>query len=276
MYYLKCSNCGHFNEIKSEYLIFCSTCNKKLDNNYPDWNKKNPGRNFNDYKLLICVTEEEINTIPVKVKTRPKSLKYWIGFTVVFAIFYAAGQFGGESIVRFVKSLRASTELLNQEWIKESYGDFGLIVETPVKLTKGDLPLPENVRHLIVKMDVYTYQSGSGFTILLNSIQYSPEIGSTNLQGAADGAISEMKMQKGVTDLKYKEDPFSKNDIPGIIQKGTLKQDGVDMEFINTLFSSGLILYQVLAGYQADDEIGKKAALRVIESIEIKQGVMAI
>ena len=272
MHYIKCSNCGHFDEVKSEYLIFCSSCNKKLDNNFSDWKRKNPAGSFDDYKRLICVSEEEINAIPVKVKTRPKSLKYWIGFTVAFAIMYAVGQFGGEAIVRFIKSHITTKEIQNQEWIKESYGDFGLSVETPVKLTRSDLPLPEIVRHLIQKMDFYSYQSTSGFTIAINSTRYSPELGSVDLQGAADGAVNEMKMQMGVTDFRHTDDPFSRSDIPGIIQKGSFKKDGIEIQFINTVFSVGPVLYQIMTAYQTNDETARRAAGRVIESIEIDNG----
>lgn len=39
MHYLRCNNCGHFNEVKTEYLTFCSKCNKKLNNSYGEWRK---------------------------------------------------------------------------------------------------------------------------------------------------------------------------------------------------------------------------------------------
>ena len=57
MYFLKCSKCGHFNEVKTEYMVFCSNCHKKLDNNYSDWFKQNPDKSFDTYKQLICSTE---------------------------------------------------------------------------------------------------------------------------------------------------------------------------------------------------------------------------
>ena len=60
MYYIKCSQCGHLNEVKSEYQVFCSGCNKKLDNNFADWKKRNPGKSFDDYQQLVCVSDEEI------------------------------------------------------------------------------------------------------------------------------------------------------------------------------------------------------------------------
>jgi hypothetical protein len=101
MYFLKCSKCGHFNEVKTEYMIFCSNCHKKLDNNYSDWFRQNPDKSFDIYKQLMCSTEI-IEIAKNKTKTsNPKQLKFWLGFAVTLAIFYAIGQFGGQKIMGF-------------------------------------------------------------------------------------------------------------------------------------------------------------------------------
>ncbi len=134
------------------------------------------------------------------------------------------------------------------------------------------MPVPDNVKQLIDDMEVYDYMSAKGFKIMINSIKYNPVIVSANLQGAADGSINEVKMQKGVTDFTYTEDYIYKGDIPGFIQKGTFKHNGTKIEFINAGFASGLYVWHVWVGYQADDETGRIAAKRVIESIEIHTG----
>ena len=36
MYYLKCKHCNHLNEVKSEYLVVCGLCNRKLEDNYKE------------------------------------------------------------------------------------------------------------------------------------------------------------------------------------------------------------------------------------------------
>jgi hypothetical protein len=98
MHFLKCNNCGHFNEVKNEYLIFCSKCNKKLNNNFSDWSKRNSDKSFEDYKKFICTTESiDIPKDLGKHKTK-KGIKYWIGFAAAFAIFYAIGTIGGEKL----------------------------------------------------------------------------------------------------------------------------------------------------------------------------------
>ena len=99
MNFLKCNNCGHFNEVKTQYLTFCSKCNKKLENNFTYWSMHNPDKSFEDYKQLICTTNKS-ETIQGKSKTNnPKGLKYIIGFTVTMAIFTAIGKLGGEQLV---------------------------------------------------------------------------------------------------------------------------------------------------------------------------------
>jgi len=60
MHFLKCNNCGHLNEVKGEYLVFCQKCNKKLENNYSDWKTRNPDKSIEEYKRLVCITEDEI------------------------------------------------------------------------------------------------------------------------------------------------------------------------------------------------------------------------
>ncbi|PKP52077.1 MAG: hypothetical protein CVT92_10505 [Bacteroidetes bacterium HGW-Bacteroidetes-1] len=252
-------------------MTFCSACNKKLVNNFPNWKEKNPEKSFDDFKQLACVSEHEMNKIAVKPGSTTKGIKYWIGFSVAFALFYVIGHYGGETIVRFLKSEKTSKQVLQQEWIKETYGDFGLTVETPFKMTKTDLLIPDDVRQLIDKMDVYNYTSAKGFKVIINSIKYNPVIGEGNLKGAADGAINEMKIQRGVTDLKYVEESVSIKAIPGFIQRGSYKMDDIGIEFINTGFSEGLIFWQVLVAFQANDEVGRIAAGRVIQSIEINE-----
>lgn len=103
MHYLECQNCGHFNELKTEYLTFCKKCNKVLKNNFADWKKANPEKSFEDFKQIICTTGPVAHSNEKPDKKKSKGLKFWIGFTVTFAVFYAIGQLGGEKLVSLIK-----------------------------------------------------------------------------------------------------------------------------------------------------------------------------
>jgi acetyltransferase-like isoleucine patch superfamily enzyme len=129
----------HYNEVKSEYLIFCSNCNKKLENNYSDWSNRNSDKTFEDFKEIICTTEKfNKNTNKPKVK----GLKYWIGFTVAFAIFYAIGQLGGEKIAELFRKPAFDKALM--EVAKEINKSCPIMVDNETRLDNS-IALPDKV-----------------------------------------------------------------------------------------------------------------------------------
>lgn len=270
MYYLKCNNCGHLNKLDNENLLFCEKCNKKLENNFRDWHRKNSEKSFEDFKKLVCISEQEIPTESGKKRPKSKSLKYWIGFAVTFAIFYAIGKIGGEKIATLFKAEKTSQEILNQDWQKQEYGNYGLVVATPVVMAEVKLPLPDHIKEVVEEMHSFEYNSAKGFKVFINTAKYKPIIQQVSLQGAANGSVNEMKMQKGVTDFEYSEEQVVLNGIPGFKQTGTYKQNGIPIEFINTGYGQGLNMWQVMVAYHVEDEVGKIAAKRVIDSAEIK------
>jgi len=142
MYFLKCSNCGHLNELKTEYLTFCKSCNKVLKDNFADWIKDNPDKTFEDFKQIICTTEVT-ETANSKLKSRsPKGLKYWIGFIIAFAIFYAIGQLGGEKISGFFKKPAFNKALM--EIASELNKTCPVMVDNATRLDNS-IALPNNV-----------------------------------------------------------------------------------------------------------------------------------
>ncbi len=274
MYYLKCQNCGLLNEVKTEYQVFCTGCNKKLANNFREWQSHySEEATFEDFKRLVCITESEIPKEPVKnsKKAEKKGLKYWLIFAVSLAIFSVIGRIAGEKIVEAFRSEPEKTNetTLKQEWIRGAYGDYGLSVLTPQKLIKDEVELPANVKEMIDNYSTHS-SNNQGFQIRVSSVRYKPAIGEASLQGGADGAMNEMKAQKGVSDFHYEERNIFVSNIHGIEQKGNFKIKDFEAEFINNLFVKGLNAWQVLVIYRVDDNNGRIAARKVLESIEIK------
>jgi hypothetical protein len=274
MKYLKCNYCGHLNEIRSEFQVFCSQCNKKLSANFSEWSKRNQGQNLNDFADQVGISAND--SVQQKKSSghsnwKSKPIKYWLAFFVAFVVFTVLGNLGAEKILSFFRSQKTEKEILEQNWIRQEYGDFGLVVETPVQLTRMELPLPENLKRVIAKIDSYKYNSAKGFQVIINSIQYTPQVGALDLQAGALGSVNEIKMQPGVTDLEYREEFISKGDIPGFLQRGKFTKDGLKVEFINAGFGSELVFWQVSLLYAEDDEVGRIASERVLKSIEIRK-----
>jgi hypothetical protein len=143
MHFLKCTNCGHLNEVKTEYLIFCSKCNKKLINNFSNWQTRNPERTFADFKELICISEEEVKKSAEKPKSKKsKSLKYWIGFAVVFAIFCVIGFLASEKLMDIFR--KPVFDKVMVEYAKEFNKTCPMMVDNATQLNNV-LALPENV-----------------------------------------------------------------------------------------------------------------------------------
>ena len=68
-----------------------------------DWKRVNPNNSFEDYKQLMCTTNPTEPSEEKPDRKKLKGLKYWIGFAVVFTIFFSVGQLGGEKLGKLIK-----------------------------------------------------------------------------------------------------------------------------------------------------------------------------
>ena len=94
MYYLKCKHCNHLNEVKSEYLVVCGLCNRKLVDNYKDWKVKHPEKSFEDFQREVCLTEEQVKKGDTIKPTGKRGNKKGLTICTFFCV---------ASSIRFVK-----------------------------------------------------------------------------------------------------------------------------------------------------------------------------
>lgn len=267
MYYIKCNHCGALNDFQNDYLVFCSKCNKKLDNNYTSWQKTNPTKKKEEYIQLYCISDEELEE---KARNKPKKkskLAYIVGLVIVVSI--SAG-LGGFAVNELLKLYNNKTSVISDDsWTLKSYGNLGLKLESPYILTEMNLPYPDEIKQVIEIAESYGYSSLSDINIIANTIMYKGEIGEVSLEGAANGSINEMKTQAGVSNFKYDQVETSINTIPGYKQFGTFDQEGISINFINVLYTVNKTLYQVIVLYDSKDNNAKNVADRIIASVDI-------
>ncbi len=145
MYFLKCNKCGHFNEVKTDYMKFCSSCNKKLDNNYTDWQVYNPDKTSEDFKRLVCISEEEMRKSIVAVTPKKsKGTLFWVAISavIVFAIFYLIGSLGGEAIFKSLK--KPLYEKVLMEMANELNKNCPMMLDAETRLD-NTIALPGNI-----------------------------------------------------------------------------------------------------------------------------------
>lgn len=270
IHYLQCTHCGHMNEMKSEYVVFCTSCGQKLENNFTNWQRRNPGGTFDEYKQDACFAENQLPPkLPAK-KNRP--LKQKILIVAITTLFAGIGSWLGSSAVTALRNSKKTDEkVLSEQWVKKTYGSFGITLETPWELKSSPPPpLHESVQRMIEKLESFESEKDDQFKIGLNAAKYNPaETRELSLQGGADGAVNEVKNMPGVANFIYSEDNYSISNLPAIIQRGSYTQNGFKIGFINIITTKDFNYWQVMVFRRENDEIAKKAAERIIQSIQI-------
>ena len=269
MYYIKCNQCGHLNDFQNDYLTFCSSCNKKLENNYTSWQKSNPSKSKEEYIQLFCISDEEFQERALNKPKKKSKLAYLIGLAIVVSISSALASIGVNELIDYYKKNKNIEKVSEGDWELKSYGTLGLSAETPFDFEQMELPLPEELKSIIDLSESYTYNSKGGLYILINSVMYSDQIGEFSLDGAAQGSINEMKIEEGVRDLNFEQDDFELNNIPGFRQTGTFLKEETLASFINMGFSKGKIFYQMLLIYPQSNKNAKSIAERISSSVYI-------
>ena len=144
MYYLKCKHCNHLNEVKSEYLVVCGLCNRKLEDNYKDWKVKHPEKSFEDFQREVCLTEEQVKKGNMMKPTGKKGNKKGL----------IAGCIGGVLVILMValviNGMKNSydelygddaTPVLEQQWHTGTYVQRGTEYEFKITLYTTGLKL---------------------------------------------------------------------------------------------------------------------------------------
>ncbi|MDD4776845.1 MAG: hypothetical protein PHV53_01020 [Fermentimonas sp.] len=272
--FLKCTNCGNLNEIKSEYMVLCTFCGKRMNNNFTEWKKNHPGNSFEEYKQIIGIGENQLPPeVPKKKKNslKSRSIKEKILIVVITAISAALGGWLADVAISSIRNNKKTSEnILNQEWIKKEYGNYTLKIETPFELVRLKQSPEElsQLKELVEEIEMYESSDDNSIKIFLNITNYKPET-ALNLQGAANGTISGLKNQPSVSDFIYDEQAYERNSIPGFIQKGSFKIQGQEVAFTSIGLLNENIYYQLIISTSPNDDVAKKAADRIMNSVEI-------
>lgn len=140
MHYIKCSHCGKLVEIKSQYMVFCPACHKKMDNSFTEWSKRNPGRSYEEYLGGLAVSEtalegvreqRKIGRAIVRGKAARRALLA-LGIAVLVTVLSIGGYWAWN---RYNRSA-SITALLNKAWRISYYDDLGATLKFPFPLEK--------------------------------------------------------------------------------------------------------------------------------------------
>ena len=271
MYYLKCKHCNHLNEVKSEYLVVCGLCNRKLVDNYKDWKVKHPEKSFEDFQREVCLTEEQVKKGDTIKPTGKRGNKKGL----------IAGGIGGIlvmlMILLLIKGMKDSydelygdgdTPVLEQQWYAGTYAGGASLATPKAMKSVGNVmnKLPEEVRPLVKEMQTFSYK-GNGLEFMYLYTEYTPEVGQVDLEGAVNGGLNQLKNQPGVFDLKNDIAYVEEGGLSGVVMQGTYVQRGTEYEFKITLYTTGLKLYQFISSNKKGDDTARGVVRRIYDSL---------
>lgn len=254
-------------------MVVCGLCNRKLEDNFKDWKTRHPERSFEDFQKEVCLTEEQVKkgdlSKPTGKKNRKGIIAGGIGaLLMVVFIVLLIGEFAKAYKAEIVDT---DVPVLEQQWYTGTYaGGASLITPKAMKSVGSVLrnKLPEETKALVKEMEGYNYK-GNGIEIMFMFAEYAPEVGQTDLDGAAEGALNNVKGIRGVFDLKNDKAYVQMGDMPGIVMQGTYVQGGTEYEFRITLYGDGLKLYQLISSNKKGDDVARGVVRRINDSFKV-------
>lgn len=271
MQYIKCTECGNYNAVKVETILFCEACNKKLHNNFRDWHKLHPEKTFNDFAKLFCISDFEITTQTETVQKSKKSRKLIfviISITVLMLIGGVAGYYGVKKFLdrNFYTHTRKS--VLNGNWERKNIGNSGLSLKLPFDLTKNNLTLSQSVTNLIDTVESFSHTSGRGFKLVTFYSVYKTGI-EASLDAAVQGAVNEIQNIKNISNFSWERTDTIigiKNGAIVVCQYHLLSY-AVQQKAI--IVCEKNYIWQVTTQFSEDDEYGKEASQEILSSVQI-------
>lgn len=275
MTYLKCKNCGHYNELRSEFLTFCGHCGRKLPNNYADWKTKRPESDFEEFQRVIAV--------PYNVDPPGRLTAMWQGYlawagkrgmimslVLIIAVAAVAGGYFGKQVVVDMIFPKMKKSSLYIPWETVNIGRQALQISTPMHLGVSDKPLAPALTSLVEYAKSYHSRSNDGMQVEVNMYSYRPDI-DNNLDMAASASVSAMQQTGEISDLHYTANQVEENGLSGMLQQGDFSyKNAVKLAFRNLLMVEGQHRWEVTIRYRADDVYAAEAAQRILKSIRIQ------
>lgn len=179
MEYLKCEHCGFFNPVKSEYLAFCEKCNKKLIDSYRNWLLRNPEKSFEDYKQIVCVTEEYSNSEKIVNKNKISRVRFlllgfFVGILFSFALFFVFYAVIKNNYLPYKQQVSLNSDPIesDKKWVTFNSQEGHYSIEFPMQPQCMVKKIPSPVGNLDFNFCGYQNQDGSDEN-LMYGIGYS-------------------------------------------------------------------------------------------------------
>ena len=170
-------------------------------------------------------------------------------------------------------------ELLEAEWIRSTYGNPGVTIETPKVLRRIDLTksLPKNGLQLVKEMQSFAYGSFvDNFYLMVSTIKYKQEA-EIDLKKSMEVTLQTLESQGAQNMIVKQEDFDTKEGVTGLKSYGTFSRFNVNSKsseklyYEIVLFSQEGGLQQIMIFHEEGDSYANEISDRVLSSVELIQ-----
>lgn len=153
---------------------------------------------------------------------------------------------GGYGTYELVRTLRPAAEPQQAAWSEQQVGSVHFSSPVPLKDEKVDLP--DNVKQLVTASR-YLAGEASGVTLAATAFTYKDGT-QINLEGAADGALANIRAVPGIQDMVPAKKPATLLGKPAIDLEAKMRRDkGENLQLHGVVFASGpeLFIFMMIA-----------------------------
>jgi hypothetical protein len=159
-------------------------------------------------------------------------------------------------------------EVLTEPWSHQSLGavaDF--VFDTPWTLEPTKLDLPAELLKRFTRIHTYSHEA-QGLSVLASEIAMAS--GSPSLEGAADGAIRNVKSQPATASVEASKQPTAVGGYPAIEIEATVRQKSGDPLHLHGLVVvRGSELFQLVLIHRQDQPLGNQAWSKTRASVRL-------
>lgn len=216
---------------------------------------------------IVVETQEEIRR---KADKKRKTIGLLIAGGILLLAFAITSWYYGIQYVKDTLVGHPTKELLEGEWYQSSYGYPSVSIETPKVLKAMNVPLPEQMKQVLISNATFAYGSMlSDFYIMVSTTEYKPEI-EFNMEDAITGSVVMLEKQKGISDIKYEVEDIEINGKEAKKIVGTLLSNGTKMNYVQYLIEGENTLQQIIIARNINDNYAKEIQERILKSIQLQ------
>lgn len=285
MHYIQCNHCGKLVEIKSQYMVFCPACKRKMDNSFTEWRKRNPGGSYTAYLDEMAVSESALQGVRDQRRIgraimRGKAARRGLlalGIALVVTILGIGGYWAWN---RYNRS-GSINALLNKAWQISYYDDLGTTLKFPFTLEKesaftadslqrdNDRLTADSLQRQIVLNAVSRRWAEPGtVSVTASRIDYQPDFG-VNRDIATRQILLSMLHENGLQGFEFFRNDYSIPNIEARSLSGSYLLGVEAFEFRALMAQYGHTVWYFMVAYPRSKPEGLLVAERFFKGILI-------